>query len=75
MCAHTPAANVLSVVNTISNVIVPLYTEIQRRLPLSTRIHPASRSLPLVLLLAAEIGATSVARGVLGVREVVIAST
>jgi hypothetical protein len=71
MCAHTVAASVLSVANTISNVIVRPYIE-TRHLRRCTQIHP---SLPLVLLLAAELGATSVVRGVLGVRGVVTAST
>ncbi len=73
MCAPTVAASVLSVENTTFSVTVRPYTGI-KHLPQCTRIHPGSRSLPLVLVLAAEIGATGVVRGVLGARGVVIAS-
>lgn len=74
MCAHTVAASVRSVVNMTFNATVQPYTGTNHPHHY-TQIHPGFRIPPLVLLLAAELGATSVARGVLGVREVVIAST
>jgi hypothetical protein len=75
MCAHTVAASVRSVENTTFNATVQPYTGTKHPARHYTQIHPGFRSPPSVLLLEAEFGATSVARGVLGVREVVIAST
>jgi hypothetical protein len=75
MCAHTVAASVRSVENTTFNATGQPYTGTKHPAHQYTQIHPGFRSLPSVLLLAAEFGATSVARGVLGMREVVIAST
>lgn len=74
MCVHTAAAGDHSAVNMTCNVTVRPYTEtlLLRR---CTQIRPGSRSLRLGLLLAAELGATSVVRGVLGVRGIVTAST
>jgi hypothetical protein len=74
MCAHTVAASVPSVESTTFNATVQPYTGTNPPRHY-TQIHPGFRSPPSVLLLAAELGATSVARGLLGVREVVIAST
>jgi hypothetical protein len=76
MCAHTVAASVRSVENTTFNATVQPYTGTKHPSHRITQIHPGFRSPPSVLLLAAEFGARSAARGVLlGVREVVIAST
>lgn len=75
MCAHTVAASVRSVGNTTFNATVQPYTGTKHPPHQYTQIHPGFRNPPSVLLLATEFGATSVARGVLGVREVVIAST
>ena len=75
MCAHTVAASVHSAENMTFNATVQPYTGTKHPRHHYTQIHPWFRSPPSVLLPAAELGATSVARGVLGVREVVIAST
>lgn len=75
MCAHTVAASVLSVENMTFNAIVRPYTVTKHPPHHYTRIHPGFRSLPSVLLPAAETGARSVDWGLLGVKEVVIAST
>jgi hypothetical protein len=75
MCVHTLAASVRSVGNTTFNVTVQPYTGTKQTRHHYIQIHPGFRSPPSVSLLVAEFGATSVARGLLGVREVVIAST
>lgn len=77
MCAHTVAASVRSVENTTFNATVQPYTGTKHPAHHYTQIHPGFRNPASVLLLGAEFGVTSVARGVLGVnvREVVIAST
>jgi len=78
MCARTVAASVRSVENTTFNATVQPYTGTKHPPHQYTQIHPVFRSPPSVLLLAAELGATAVARGVLGmlgVKEVVIALT
>jgi hypothetical protein len=75
MCVHTVAASVRSVENTTFNATAQPYTGTKHPPHPCTPIHLGFRSPPLVLLLAAELGVTIVARGVLGVREVVIAST
>lgn len=75
MCAHTAAASVHSVENMTFNATVLPYTETKHPPHHYTQIHPVFRSLPSVLLPEAGIGARSVDWGLLGVREVVIAST
>lgn len=75
MCAHTVAASVRSAENTTFNATVRPYTGTKHPPHRYTQILPGFRSPPSVLLLAAELGATSVVRGLLGVKEVVIAST
>ena len=74
MCAHTVAASVRSVVNMTFNATVQPYTGIKHPHHHYTQIHPGFRNPPSVLRRAAELGATNVARGLLGVTEIVIAS-
>lgn len=75
MCAHTAAASASSVENTTFNATVQPYTGTKHPRHRYTQIHPGFRNPPSVSRLVAELGVTNVARGLLGVREIVIAST
>lgn len=70
LCVPTVAASALSVANMTCNVIGPLFTGTKRHRPQYTQTHPEFQNLPLVSLLALELGAINVERVMLGKKGV-----